>query len=272
MKIVFAFSDGNGTGQPQAHLEVEQAIGAPMIHNVDSKRDRRLACPNAEDMRDDNKGGMGKGNVFGSAPAPTDMLVVRRELGRLTDLHKYMLEMIVMGEKPSVVAKNMNVHPQTLSVLRHSTLGKLYAEQVQQDRTDQSVDISKRFQQLAPEALLTLQDIMANENTPPSVRRGCATDILDRGKYSPNVKNAPGDNNMLGSAVMEILKDRARKAGILIEKTQGAQLPERSSTPLVSTNAEIPESATKLAESVLDSVPIDVEFKESTPAIVPVGV
>jgi len=132
------------------------------------------------------------------------------------------LRMVTLGMTNKQVAERLGCSPQTVSIVRNSSLGRLQLEIFKQRADEDTLEVSHKLRSLAPGAIATIEALMTNEEAPSAVRLNAAKDLLDRAGYaaerrmsvrSTSVQLSPDDLANLRNEALE----RARENGLLVE-------------------------------------------------------
>lgn len=105
---------------------------------------------------------------------PSDQIDHRRnpdgnrcyDIKTLWDHHQEIIRLLSMGYRPSAIAAELGVHPQTVSNIRNNPIAQAKIRELQGFRDDDAASISKRIRDLAPVAINVLEDSLfhAEEN------------------------------------------------------------------------------------------------------------
>lgn len=139
------------------------------------------------------------------------------------DLHKEIARRIHLGQKNVVIAKAVGCDPQTVSLVRNSPVVQEHLAIMGGAADADTVDISKRIQELAPQALDVLEEVMnAKEQASLALRAKVAESLLDRaGHAAVRTIRSEGIHAHLTSNDLDKIRQRAlekaREAGIVVQ-------------------------------------------------------
>lgn len=142
---------------------------------------------------------------------------------KMNDLHKEILRRLIAGEKATVIADSLNCTTAVVGYVRHSPLGKEQLDRMHAYADMEAVDVKKRITELAPQALMIMEEIMHNPNAGFSTRRQVAESLLDRAGHGA-VKQVQIDRGVLTTEDLNEIKSRARSMGILAEESVEAEV------------------------------------------------
>lgn len=129
-------------------------------------------------------------------------------------LHHEICRLDLLGMKGVEIAKTLNITPATVSNCLNSPIVKQRTAVLRAARDASSLDVAKRIQELLPEALEVMEDILTNENASASVRANIAQDLLDRGGFAPpKVVETRNYTAFLTGEDIERIKQRALETG-----------------------------------------------------------
>jgi hypothetical protein len=143
------------------------------------------------------------------------------EIQSLQERHREILRMLALGQAPKDIASSLNITPQVVHYVKNSQVGKRELGLIQGARNADAIDITNQIQELAPEALDTLENLMNNEEeSPGSLRAKIAIDILDRAGHGA-VKKQLNVSHQLSEEDIDNIKIRSkelgRKNGIIVD-------------------------------------------------------
>lgn len=150
---------------------------------------------------------------MGRVPSPNGR---KYQIQHMWDLHHEICRLALLGMKHVEIAESLGVTPATVGNTLGSELVKKQLMIMRGARDASSVDISKKIQEMLPEALDVLENILRNENASSSVRTNIAQDLLDRGGHgAPKIVETRGFMAHLSGEDIERIKQRAREQGKL---------------------------------------------------------
>lgn len=147
-------------------------------------------------------------------PDFTNTEIDRWEPTILRENQETVLRLIHAGFSNSEASKAVGLTPQQIGNIRNSVAGRTFLDKLRADANENIVDLTKRFQELAPEALFVMQDIMCDRNRHDATRASIAKDILDRAGYAPAPKSTREDAAIKGVIIDELV-NRARENGMI---------------------------------------------------------
>ena len=137
------------------------------------------------------------------------------EPARLWDSHHEMLRRIALGQKNVDIARALNVHPQTVSNIRNSSLAEHKLRDLRNARDRSAVDVAVSIREAAPRALKLILDSIEDEGINIRERLRQANSVLDRAGYAPVKQVATHNTHMtLTAEDIDSLKARAVAAAI----------------------------------------------------------
>jgi len=145
------------------------------------------------------------------------------QVTEMWDLHNEIARRILLGQKNVVIAEALECSPQTISLVRNSPVVQDKLALMQGAADANAVDVSKRIQEMAPEALDVLQEVLrAKEEASMALRAKVAESILDRAGHSAvRTVRTEGIHAHLSSDDLQKIKERAiekaKAAGLVVE-------------------------------------------------------
>lgn len=148
------------------------------------------------------------------------------QVTEMWDLHNEIARRILLGQKNVVIAEALECSPQTISLVRNSPVVQDKLALMQGAADANAVDVSKRIQEMAPEALDVLQEVLrAKEEASMALRAKVAESILDRAGHSAvRTVRTEGIHAHLSSDDLQKIKERAiekaKAAGLVVDMTE----------------------------------------------------
>lgn len=138
--------------------------------------------------------------------------------------HHEILRLALLGYSNVQIAERLNCTPATVSTVRNSGLGRQQASLLKAEADHSAIETAKRMRELAPNAIETINQIMANEELPAAVRLNAAKDVLDRAGFAaPKQVQVNSTSLTLTGDDLEGLKavalQRAQMNGLVIDVT-----------------------------------------------------
>lgn len=143
----------------------------------------------------------------------------------LSELHHHILRLHMLGYRQQEIANKMGCTLATVSNALNCNLGRFHTSLIRSELDGTAVEAAKRIRELAPKAVQLIEDIMADEAAPTSVRLRAAQDALDRAGLgavkkvdmrTASVSLTKDDIEDLKSTAME----RAKACGLIVEDAQ----------------------------------------------------
>lgn len=138
-------------------------------------------------------------------------------LAKLQERHREILRLAAMGGTDKDIANRMNVTPVMVRYTRRCTLGNKQLAMLRNGRDTMAMDISERIQELAPDALRVIEEVVQSgtiDHVPVDrkERLAASNKILDRAGHVPPQRIVGDINHRLltGDNIREI-KDRAKE-------------------------------------------------------------
>jgi hypothetical protein len=108
------------------------------------------------------------------------------EVSKIWETHSEIIRRLLVGQKASVIAEELNVSRAMVSYVRKSRVVKDKLLELGAERDNMSVDTARYIRDQAPKALRLLEDIMLGEvDAPINLRAKEANNWLDRAGFSP---------------------------------------------------------------------------------------
>lgn len=150
---------------------------------------------------------------MGRIPSPEGR---KYQIQHMWGLHHEICRLALLGMKQVEIAERLNVTPATVGNTLGSEIVKKQMMILRGARDASTVDVARRIQEMLPEALDVMENILRNENASSAVRFGVAKDLLDRGGHgAPKVIETRGFMTHLSGEDIERIKQRARESGRL---------------------------------------------------------
>lgn len=129
------------------------------------------------------------------------------------DRHREIMRLAVQGMKQTDIAAEMGISEVMVSYTLNSPIVKQQMDVMRGARDIDAIDVAKRIQEVAPQALTVLEGLLTTAND--AIKFRTATDILDRAGHAA-VKTIRTQNTSihLNSEDIEDIKQRARMIGL----------------------------------------------------------
>ena len=134
------------------------------------------------------------------------------EIKALQDRHREILRRLALGQSPKEISTSLSCTTQVVHYTKNSQIGKRELGLIQGARTADAIEVTNQIQELAPQALETMTDLMNHEESPGSLKAKIAIDILDRAGHGAVKKNL-NLNQQLTQKDLDDIKDRAKEVG-----------------------------------------------------------
>ena len=135
------------------------------------------------------------------------------EIQSLQERHREILRRLALGQAPKEIASSLGITSQVVHYVKNSHIGKRELGLIQGARTADAIEVSNQIQELAPQALDTLEGLMNDEEeSPGALRAKIATDILDRAGHSP-IKKQINVSQQLSQEDIDNIKVKASEIG-----------------------------------------------------------
>jgi hypothetical protein len=166
------------------------------------------------------------------------------------DSHREIVRLAVTGMKQCDIAKTMNITPEMVSYTMNSPIVKRELDIARGARDVDAIDVAKRIQEVAPEALTVLEGLLKTAND--AIKFRTAADILDRAGHAA-VKTLRTENLSvhLNKEDLDEIKQRAREIG-LVDVTP--QQPSRSEGKTYSQEQEQEQAIQRIATSEVEAL------------------
>ena len=137
------------------------------------------------------------------------------QIKQLWSRHEEINRRLLLGQKSKDIANDLNISEATVSYTKNSKLAQKELGIMKAARDANSVDVAQQIQEIAPQALEILEEIMQGDETQQSLKAKVATDLLDRAGYTPpkKVLGMVAHKHFTGDDI-EKIKARAKKVGI----------------------------------------------------------
>lgn len=139
---------------------------------------------------------------------------------KMNESHKEILRLLMLGEKKSVIAREVNVSLPVVDYVAKSDIGKQYLENMSAAKDIEAINVSDKISELSKIAIQKLGETLVNEDANISHRDKVAMDILDRAGFSPTRKISVDDNRLKKNDIDEIKRrglEIMRSSGLLAE-------------------------------------------------------
>lgn len=141
------------------------------------------------------------------------------QIERMWEVHQEICRRVLLGQKNTEIAEDLNVTPQMVSYTRNSALVREKLDAMNAAADANTVDIAQRIKDLAPKALEVMSTLMDSEDTPSAVRIRTAMDLLDRAGHSAVKKIQTDTTTHITVEQLENLKRRGRELGLIVDIT-----------------------------------------------------
>lgn len=141
------------------------------------------------------------------------------QIERMWEVHQEICRRVLLGQKNTEIAEDLNVTPQMVSYTRNSALVKDKLEAMTAAADANTVDIAQRIREIAPRALEVMTDLMDDTNTAAAVRIRTAMDLLDRAGHGAVKKIQTDSTTHITVEQLENLKRRGRELGLIVDIT-----------------------------------------------------
>lgn len=141
-------------------------------------------------------------------------------LKEMRSRHREIVRLAVQGFKAQEIAEYLDIHKQTVSNVINNPL-VLRQIKILQDARDAKASEVTTLDKLRPDAVQALEDLVNdNDEKTKAVRLGAAKEILDRTDGKPIQRHDIQKTSIILEQI-QILKDRARNAGVLPKAGDG---------------------------------------------------
>ena len=136
---------------------------------------------------------------------------------KMWDRHHEIARRLVLGEKPTDIAKDLGITKETVSNTRNSPIVRDHISVLQAARDVECIDVAQEIKATAPKALKLLQDILEpdtdiGQSASPALKAHTARDLLDRAGHAP-VRKFSGEiaHGLFTAADVAELKARTKR-------------------------------------------------------------
>lgn len=138
------------------------------------------------------------------------------QITKVWDVHHEIMRLALLGMKSVDIAHTLDITPVTVSYTLNSSLVRRQLDIMRSARDVDAIEVSRRIQALAPEAVKVLEELM--EEGVPAIRLGAAKDVLDRAGHAA-VKTLRTENihAYLSKEEIDDIKSRAREIGLCVQ-------------------------------------------------------
>jgi len=153
------------------------------------------------------------------------------EVNEMWEVHHEIVRRLVLGQKPSSIAEDLNVSKSMVSYTRNSPVVRDQIEIMKGARDADTIDLAKRIREDAPEALRLLEDIISGEaDATIGLRAREANNMMNRAGYAPvqTIKGAIIHGHYSSEEIEEIKKraeETGLKSGIVVD-AEVEELPD----------------------------------------------
>lgn len=106
------------------------------------------------------------------------------QVSKVWDLHHQIIQRIFLGQKNTVIAKELGCTEVQVSNVRNSEIVQAQLAEMRAKSYENTIDIRKQINELAPKAVEVLETLLENSSTPANVKLNAARDVLDRGGHA----------------------------------------------------------------------------------------
>lgn len=145
-------------------------------------------------------------------------------LKRMWDLHHEIARRKLLGQKNTVIAKELNCTPATVSNACNSPIVREKINSLRIERDSNTVDIANQIKELAPKALDILRGVIEDESgeVPLIVRVKEANNLLDRAGHNPktSVQHQHAHVHLTPDEIAGIKKraiEEGKRAGVVVD-------------------------------------------------------
>lgn len=142
------------------------------------------------------------------------------EVRQLWELHEEILRRLVLGEKPNIIAAELDITPQTVSNIRNSRLGRERIADLKGERDCDVKALGERVTRLTPLALDVLENVLnGDEEASVAMRIKVALSVTSSAGFGPTKRIAIAHGHYTPQE-LEAIKAKAldvgREAGVVI--------------------------------------------------------
>lgn len=137
------------------------------------------------------------------------------QVEQMWEVHHEVVRLALIGMKSVDIADHLGISPVMVSYTLRSPIVQEKMNQLQAVRDIDAIDVAKEIQELAPQAVRVLGELLECEL--PNIRMKAATDVLDRAGHAA-VRTIKTENLHAHFSSEEIadIKNRAKSIGLCI--------------------------------------------------------
>jgi len=126
---------------------------------------------------------------------------------KLKPIHHEIMRRLLLGYSQAKIARDLLIHPNTISIVCNSKLFKAKYEQLKLLRDakalEGALDVQSRVNLLVPDALDVLGNLIREEGAAPNLRRLAAKDVLEYSKKLSTEDEEQGENLSTAELIMK---------------------------------------------------------------------
>lgn len=138
----------------------------------------------------------------------------RRESQTFWDSHHEIVRRLVLGQRPTDIARDLGITKQTVSNVRNNPLVVKQLQSLHEKRDSDTASISAQIRDIAPKAVAILEEALDDPTSPWNARITAAKDILDRAGHAPVHRSESVTATLTVDEIMA-LKERAKANGLI---------------------------------------------------------
>jgi hypothetical protein len=145
-------------------------------------------------------------------------------LKRMWDLHHEIARRKLLGQKNTVIAKELGCTNQTVSNACNSPIVREKINHLRTERDANTVDIANQIKELAPKALDILRNVIEDDSgeVPLPIKVKEANNLLDRAGYNPktSVNHQHAHVHLTPDEISDIKKraiEEGKRAGVVVD-------------------------------------------------------
>lgn len=141
---------------------------------------------------------------------------------KMNDRHHRIMRLHLLGYSGREIASMLGLSESRVSIVINSNLGRCQSAIMKSEADTSAIETARRIREVAPKALQVIEDILADDSVPSSVRLKAAQDALDRAGHgavkkldvrSTSVALSPDDLEDLKQAALA----RAKASGLVVD-------------------------------------------------------
>lgn len=140
----------------------------------------------------------------------------------LWDKHREIARRVVLGQSHAEIAEAVGCHPQTVSNVRNSPIGRAELARLHERRDDETMSMAQKIEEFAPVALRFLEDIVNGkvDGASTALRARMASAAVARAGYG-EVHRVQTLHAHLSRSDIEVVKERARESARILGVDSG---------------------------------------------------